>query len=153
MAQPQPQQRPLPPGAVPIQLPPGANPQNLSPQQIQQLQQLQQMQQQQQQQQIANQQADPIMQQRIADSFVPVDLILADPNNCTARCGPHKEEKCKECGVDFIQLNRLSRVLAANPSLLCPPPPQISNQKLTAAINATKEEGNVCLLVYTTARS
>lgn len=138
MAQRQPLQ--APPGV------PGSGPQppagqNLTPQQRQQIQ--QQLQQQQQQQQIAASQVDPVMQQRIADSHIPVDIAFGSPNNITAHCAPHKLEKCDDCGLDFAHINRLSRVLAANPNLLCPPPPQVANQKLSVAVNATKEEGNV----------
>lgn len=143
MAQKQPLQIPQGAPGLGPQLPPG---QNLTPQQKQQIQQ-QLQQQQQQQQQIAASQVDPVMQQRIADSHIPVDLILGDPNNVTAHCAPHKLEKCDECGLDFVHINRLSRVLAANPNILCPPPPQVVNQKLSVAINATKEEGNVRLFV------
>ncbi|KAI0305991.1 hypothetical protein B0F90DRAFT_1695187 [Multifurca ochricompacta] len=84
---------------------------------------------------------DPVMQAVIEADFRPVDLTL-DSTNVTALCTPHSREKCDECDVDYIQLNRLSKVLSANPTLLCPPPPNVVNQKLSQIINQTKEEGN-----------
>ncbi|RDX48134.1 hypothetical protein OH76DRAFT_1329777, partial [Lentinus brumalis] len=59
-----------------------------------------------------------------------------------ALCGKHKLEKCDDCGVDYRNLNRLSRILVANPNLRCPPPPQVVSQNLSTAINNTKEQGN-----------
>ncbi|KAF8260692.1 hypothetical protein EI94DRAFT_1609995 [Lactarius quietus] len=81
------------------------------------------------------------MQAVIEADFRPVDLTL-DSANVAALCAVHSREKCDECDVDYIQLNRLSKVLAANPTLLCPPPPNVVNQKLSQIINQTKEEGN-----------
>ena len=85
---------------------------------------------------------DPVMQAVIEADFRPVDLTL-DSTNVAALCTAHSREKCDECDVDYTQLNRLSKVLAANPTLLCPPPPNVVNQKLSQIINQTKEEGNV----------
>ncbi|KAI0316764.1 hypothetical protein OF83DRAFT_1059823 [Amylostereum chailletii] len=82
------------------------------------------------------------MQALIEADFRPVDIAFGEPNNCTARCGPHKLEKCTDCDVDFANMNRLSSILAANPNLVCPPPPQITNKNLSQMVNATKEEGN-----------
>ncbi|KAA1468925.1 hypothetical protein DENSPDRAFT_772281 [Dentipellis sp. KUC8613] len=82
------------------------------------------------------------MQAIIEADFRPVDLAFGEPNGATALCGAHKLEKCTDCGVDFVNLNRLSRLLVANPHLLCPPPPQALTQRLSVAINTTKEEGN-----------
>ncbi|KAF9054636.1 hypothetical protein BJ165DRAFT_1332943, partial [Panaeolus papilionaceus] len=59
-----------------------------------------------------------------------------------AVCDSHKLEKCDDCNVDFINTNRLSKLLAANPNLLCPPPANIVSQKLSQMVTATKEEGN-----------
>ncbi|KAH9004607.1 hypothetical protein EDB86DRAFT_3099148 [Lactarius hatsudake] len=84
---------------------------------------------------------DPVMQAVIEADFRPVDLTL-DSTNVAALCAVHSREKCDECDVDYTQLNRLSKVLAANPTLLCPPPPNVVNQKLSQIINQTKEEGN-----------
>jgi translocation protein SEC72 len=44
--------------------------------------------------------------------------------------------------MDYVQLNRLSKVLTANPKLPFPPPPNVVNQKLSQIVNQTKEEGN-----------
>ncbi|KAI0695336.1 hypothetical protein C8T65DRAFT_584372 [Cerioporus squamosus] len=82
------------------------------------------------------------MQAVIEASFRPVDLALGPPENATALCGKHKLEKCDDCGVDYRNLNRLSRILVANPNLRCPPPPQVVSQNLSTAINNTKEQGN-----------
>ncbi|KAI9067974.1 hypothetical protein FKP32DRAFT_212961 [Trametes sanguinea] len=86
---------------------------------------------------------DPLMQAVIEESFRPVDLALGPPENATALCAAHKLEKCADCGEDFRALNRLSRLLVANPNLRCPPPPQVVSQNLTQAISNTKDEGNV----------
>lgn len=86
--------------------------------------------------------ADPVMQAVIEADFRPVDLTL-DPTNVAALCAPHSREKCDECDVDYVQLNRLSKVLTANPKLPFPPPPNVVNQKLSQIVNQTKEEGNV----------
>lgn len=98
---------------------------------------------QQQQQTMVMRPPDPVMQAVIEASFRPVDLALGPPENATALCGKHKLEKCDDCGVDYRNLNRLSRILVANPNLRCPPPPQVVSQNLSTAINNTKEQGNV----------
>ncbi len=85
---------------------------------------------------------DPVMQAVIEADFRLVDLTL-DSTNVAALCATHSNEKCDECDMDYTQLNRLSKVFAANPTLLCPPPPNVVNQKLSQVINQTKEEGNV----------
>ncbi|TFK88424.1 hypothetical protein K466DRAFT_488956 [Polyporus arcularius HHB13444] len=82
------------------------------------------------------------MQAVIEASFRPVDIALGPPENAIALCGKHKLEKCDDCGVDYRNLNRLSRILVANPNLRCPPPPQVVSQNLSTAINNTKEQGN-----------
>lgn len=84
---------------------------------------------------------DPVMQAAIDDSFNPVNLTLDE--SATVLCVPHSLEKCAECDVDFISLNRLSKLLITNPNLRCPPPAKVVSQKLSSAINNTKEEGNV----------
>ncbi|KAH9992771.1 hypothetical protein BJV74DRAFT_396775 [Russula compacta] len=84
---------------------------------------------------------DPVMQAVIEADFRPIDLTI-DSNNVAALCGPHSREKCDECDVDYVQLNRLSKVLTANPKLPFPPPPNVVNQKLSQIVNQTKEEGN-----------
>jgi len=85
---------------------------------------------------------DPVMQAVIEADFRPVDLTL-DSTNVAALCASHSREKCDECDVDYVQLNRLSKVLTANPKLPFPPPPNVVNQKLSQIVNQTKEEGNV----------
>ena len=59
---------------------------------------------------------DPVMQAVIEADFRTVDLTM-DSNNVTALCASHSREKCDECDVDYVQLNRLSKVLTANPKL------------------------------------
>jgi len=86
--------------------------------------------------------ADPVMQAAIEADFRPVDVAL-DSANGTALCASHSSEKCDECDVDYVQLNRLSKILTANPKLPFPPPSNIVNQKLSQIVNQTKEEGNV----------
>jgi translocation protein SEC72 len=88
--------------------------------------------------------ADPVMQAVIEADFRPVDLTV-DTTNGTALCLSHSREKCDECDVDYVQLNRLSKILTAHPKLPFPPPPNIVNQKLSQIVNQTKEEGNVRL--------
>jgi len=45
--------------------------------------------------------------------------------------------------VDFVNTNRLSKLLAANPNLLCPPPSNVVSQKLSQMVTSTKDDGNV----------
>lgn len=104
---------------------------------------MQQMMQQQKQQQ-AMPPPDPVMQAVIEASFIPVDIALGPPDNVVALCADHKQEKCTECDADYSSLNRISRLLHMNPTIRCPPPPQMVSQKLSQAVNNTKEEGNVC---------
>ena len=84
---------------------------------------------------------DPAMQALIDQDFRPVALTLGNDNNM-AFCEPHKLEKCEECDVDYINLNRLSMILANNPTLLCPPPANVVTQRITQIVTATKDEGN-----------
>jgi translocation protein SEC72 len=76
-------------------------------------------------------------------SYQPVDVALGPPENVAALCSAHSSEKCTECGIDFVALNRISKLLLINPNLRCPPPAQMVTQKLSQMITATKEEGNV----------
>ncbi|KAF8654646.1 hypothetical protein AX16_003499 [Volvariella volvacea WC 439] len=96
---------------------------------------------QQQQPQLIPPPPDPALQALIEQDFQKVDLTT-DPNAHVALCGPHSLEKCAECGIDYVNLNRLSRLLVANPNLRCPPPSNVVSQQLTQAVNSTKEEGN-----------
>lgn len=88
---------------------------------------------------------DPVMQALIEATFQPVDIKLGPPDNASALCGAHSLEKCAECNVDYVALNRMSKLLQANPALRCPPPPNIVTTKLSQVINTTKDEGNVRL--------
>uniref|UniRef100_A0A8H7XW02 Translocation protein sec72 n=1 Tax=Psilocybe cubensis TaxID=181762 RepID=A0A8H7XW02_PSICU len=87
-------------------------------------------------------QPDPAMQALIDQDYIPSPLTLS-ADNANALCSAHKLEKCDDCNVDFINVNRLSRLLVANPNLLCPPPSNIVSQKLTQMVVSTKDEGNV----------
>ncbi|KXN87688.1 Translocation protein sec72 [Leucoagaricus sp. SymC.cos] len=84
---------------------------------------------------------DPALQALIDQDFRPVPIALAN-DGAVAVCEPHKLEKCDNCNVDFVNTNRLSRLLVANPSLLCPPPSNVVSQKLTQMVTSTKDEGN-----------
>ncbi|KIM44787.1 hypothetical protein M413DRAFT_442748, partial [Hebeloma cylindrosporum] len=84
---------------------------------------------------------DPALQALIDQDFVPSNLVLATEGT-VALCADHKLEKCDPCNLDFAVTNRLSRLLVANPNLLCPPPSNIVSQKLSQAVQTTKEEGN-----------
>ncbi|KAH9992420.1 hypothetical protein BJV77DRAFT_1002331, partial [Russula vinacea] len=68
---------------------------------------------------------DPVMQAAIEADFRTVDLTM-DSTNVTALCASHSREKCDECDVDYVQLNRLSKVLTANPKYLSHPHPTSS---------------------------
>jgi len=85
---------------------------------------------------------DPALQALIDEAFRPVPLALTADHH-TIHCSPHSLEKCTLCNVDFVNLNRLSKLLVGNPSLLCPPPANVISQKLTQMVTTTKDEGNV----------
>lgn len=91
---------------------------------------------------------DPLMQAIIEADFKPVDMALGPLDASQALCAKHAQEKCAECGVDYLALNRLAKLLVHNPTLKCPPPPNVVSQKLSQAINTTKEEGNVRLSFF-----
>jgi len=97
----------------------------------------------QQQQTIAQQPPDPALLALIEADFRPVDLSVGPPNESQALCRKHSLEKCTDCGVDLVNLNRFAKLLIANPTLMCPPPPNVVSQKLSQVITTTKEEGNV----------
>ena len=82
------------------------------------------------------------MQALIDQDFKPVNLSLVSDNTQVV-CGPHKLEKCSDCNLDFVNLNRLTKLLVNNPNLKCPPPSTIVSQNLSKAITTMKEEGNV----------
>ena len=89
---------------------------------------------------------DPVIQAVIDEDFKPVNLKLGGPDNSTVLSAANSEEVDEENDLDFTGLNKVSRLLAANPNLRCPPPPTVVSQKLSQVINGTKEEGNVRLL-------
>lgn len=92
-------------------------------------------------------QPNPALQAVIDQSFSPVDIAFGDEPYISV-CAPHKKEKCKDCGIDFIGLNRIAKLLATNPGLRCPPPPNaMTSKQLTQAITQMKEDGNVRLIV------
>jgi translocation protein SEC72 len=101
-----------------------------------------------QQQQVVLQSPDPALQALIEADYRPVELKIGPPNESQALCPKHSVEKCADCDIDFVALNRLSKLLMANPTLLCPPPPNVISQKLSQVITTTKEEGNVRSSVY-----
>ncbi|KAK7031631.1 translocation protein sec72 [Favolaschia claudopus] len=84
---------------------------------------------------------DPALQAIIDADFIQTPIALSQDSNL-ALCAPHKLEKCTDCKVDYINLNRLSKILVGNPTLLCPPPSNVISQKLTQMVTQTKEEGN-----------
>ncbi|KIK62070.1 hypothetical protein GYMLUDRAFT_165447 [Collybiopsis luxurians FD-317 M1] len=84
---------------------------------------------------------DPALQAVIEADFRPVSLTVA-PDNVTLLCEPHKLEKCSSCDLDYVNLNRLAKILAANPNLKAPPPGNVVSKNLSQAVNNTKEEGN-----------
>lgn len=85
---------------------------------------------------------DPTAQALIDADFNAVALSL-HPDSHTAVCSKHKQEKCDVCNVDFVNTNRLAKILAANPMLACPPPSNVVNPKLSQMVQGTKDEGNV----------
>jgi translocation protein SEC72 len=85
---------------------------------------------------------DPSAIALIEQDFKQVDIALEE-DNAKAVCGPHRLEKCSDCDVDYVNLNRLSHLFVANPTLLCPPPPHMVSGNMSKVINTTKEEGNV----------
>jgi translocation protein SEC72 len=97
----------------------------------------------QQQQQIQVAPPDPVVQAMIDAQFTPAPLKLSGKDGHLAVCPVHELEKCRDCGVDYEQTNRISKLLFSNPGLLCPPPPAMVSKNLSAAITAVKDEGNV----------
>lgn len=89
---------------------------------------------------------DPVLQAVIDEDFKPVNLKLGGPDHSTVLSAANSEEVDEENDLDFTGLNKLAKLLAANPNLRCPPPPTVVSQKLSQVISGTKEEGNVCLL-------
>ncbi|KAJ3995035.1 hypothetical protein F5050DRAFT_1800413 [Lentinula boryana] len=84
---------------------------------------------------------DPAFLAVIEADFRPVSITLA-ADNITLLCEPHNLDKCSTCNLDYINLNRLSKILAQNPKLKAPPPGNIVSKNLSQAVNNTKEEGN-----------
>ncbi|KAF5343008.1 hypothetical protein D9758_013691 [Tetrapyrgos nigripes] len=84
---------------------------------------------------------DPASQAIIEADFRPVSLIVA-PEAYAVFCQDHKSEKCEICDQDYVGLNRLAKILATNPAIAAPPPPNVVSRNLSQAVNHTKEEGN-----------
>jgi translocation protein SEC72 len=87
---------------------------------------------------------DPLIQEVIDANFQPVNLKFGPPDNTVILSAFNSQEKDAENEMDFTGLNRLTKLLVTNPNIRCPPPPNVVSQKLSVAINNTKEEGNVC---------
>jgi translocation protein SEC72 len=86
---------------------------------------------------------DPAMLAMIDAQFSEVPLKLSGKDDHVAVCPGHGLEKCRECGVDFVKMNRIAKLLFTNPALLCPPPPGMISKNLSVAITGVKDEGNV----------
>ena len=110
----------LPPGAQRIPMPPPGAPRPMMPPQT-----------------------DPALLEALDATFEPQPIAFHAQEPYMVLCPEHKLEKCAACDVDYAQLNRLSRLLAKNPNLRCPPPPQVMSRELQAAVTGLKEEGNV----------
>lgn len=89
---------------------------------------------------------DPSVVAAIDAQFRPVDLKLGgDDGNSIALCGPHGQEVCTECGIDFQLLNQTARVLKQFPKEMpVPPPPNVVHPQRSPLVQKAKEEGNVC---------
>jgi len=85
---------------------------------------------------------DPIIQEAIDADFHPLNLKLGPPDNTVVLSAFNDQEIDAENDLDLTGLNRLTKLLVTNPNIRCPPPPNVVSQKLSAAINNTKEEGN-----------
>ncbi|KAK2462236.1 hypothetical protein APHAL10511_005732 [Amanita phalloides] len=84
---------------------------------------------------------DPAIQALIDQEYTPVPLKLGAETHI-AVCDAHSLEKCTDCDIDFLVVNRMSRILFNNPNLRCPPPANVVTQKLTQMVAVTKDEGN-----------
>ncbi|KAF8623130.1 hypothetical protein AX17_007564 [Amanita inopinata Kibby_2008] len=84
---------------------------------------------------------DPVVQAVMDQDFRPVTLKLGQ-EPFLAVCEAHSLDKCAECDLDFLIVNRMARILVSNPNLICPPPANVVTQKLTQMVTGTKEEGN-----------
>ncbi|CAE6455967.1 unnamed protein product [Rhizoctonia solani] len=91
---------------------------------------------------------DPIDPALLADmdaNFKPRPVKLVGPEGnttCQVVCLEHSTDKCDECGVDYTDLNLLSRMLVQAPNLIVPPPPQVTDKNRSAHVSKFKEEGN-----------
>ncbi|PBK99012.1 hypothetical protein ARMGADRAFT_1007642 [Armillaria gallica] len=83
---------------------------------------------------------DPVLQALIDAQFSPVDLTVTDAN--LLLCPPHSLPVCADCDVDYSKTNFLSRLLTQNPNIKVPPPGQVVNKQLSAAVTSIKEDGN-----------
>ncbi|KDN47042.1 hypothetical protein RSAG8_03819, partial [Rhizoctonia solani AG-8 WAC10335] len=92
---------------------------------------------------------DPIDPAMLADmdaNFKPRPVKLVGPEGnitCQVVCTEHSTDKCDECGVDYTDLNLLSRMLVQAPNLIVPPPPQVTDKNRSAHVSKFKDEGNV----------
>ncbi|CAE6402798.1 unnamed protein product [Rhizoctonia solani] len=91
---------------------------------------------------------DPIDPAMLADMDAnfksrPVKLVGPEGNTtCQVVCPEHSTDKCDECGVDYTDLNLLSRMLVQAPNLIVPPPPQVTDKNRSAHVSKFKDEGN-----------
>ncbi|CAE6468397.1 unnamed protein product [Rhizoctonia solani] len=91
---------------------------------------------------------DPIDPAMLADMDAnfksrPVKLVGPEGNTtCQVVCAEHSTDKCDECGVDYTDLNLLSRMLVQAPNLIVPPPPQVTDKNRSAHVSKFKDEGN-----------
>jgi translocation protein SEC72 len=94
---------------------------------------------------------DPIIQAVIDADFHAVNIKFGPPDNTVVLSADTNQDKDAKNDLDFTGLNRLTKILVTNPNIRCPPPPNVVSQKLSGAINNTKEEGNVRMrpFVYT----
>jgi len=84
---------------------------------------------------------DPALQALIDAEFNAISLAVSQDGHA-AHCAEHSLEKCPECDVDFVLLNRLAKIFVQNPNLLCPPPANMISKNLSTAITNMKDEGN-----------
>jgi len=89
---------------------------------------------------------DPALQADMDASFKPQPIKLVGPEGhptCQVVCIEHSADKCDECGVDYSDLNLLSRMLVQAPNLIVPPPPQVTDKSRSTHVAKFKDEGNV----------
>src|SRR5688572_11735287 len=89
--------------------------------------------------------SDPAVLAMIDAQHVPVNLKLTkDDAASIAVCEPHGLEVCKDCDLDFFQMNITSRVLQSfPPEMPIPPPPNVVHPQRSPMVQKAKDEGNV----------